>query len=76
MKCPKCGECELDREVVFKKRRMRYSTRLGYFKIKWLSCPFCGYTTNKTEIRLSREQYEKELLIPTLRDLKKKRVIP
>jgi len=76
VKCPKCKECELEKEVIFKKRRIMYSPRLAYFKIKWLSCPFCGYKTKKIEVRLSKEQYEKELLIPVISDLKKKNLIP
>ena len=72
VKCPECKKCELEKEVVFKKKLVKYSLRFAYFKIKWLHCPFCGYQTKKMEIRISKEQYEKELFIPTISNFQKK----
>ena len=71
MDCPKCG-CELDKEVVYRKRLPKYAARIAYFKIKWMGCPFCGFETPKQEIRITKERYERELLIPTIKNMKKK----
>jgi len=71
VKCPKCKGCEMEKEVIFKKRLPQYGTRLVYFKIKWMYCPLCDFETPKKEIKISREQYEKELFIPMISNLKK-----
>lgn len=75
MKCPECKKCELEEEEILRKRLPKFSNRLKYFKIKWWWCPYCGWESVKKEIQIPREQYEKELLIPQIKDLKKKGLV-
>ncbi|MBU4502248.1 MAG: hypothetical protein KKA79_06635 [Nanoarchaeota archaeon] len=74
MNCPKC-KVECEEEEILRKKLPRYSNRMIFIKEKWFWCPACGWESVKKEIQIPREQYEKELLIPQLKDLKKKGLI-